>query len=164
MNLTKLFVSVLLQHLFRAENYNFSWIWLQQKVILPTKTCVIQVVLHQVLRKKMSVYTSNQTNITDCPITTDQDAQFLIGFRFWFGVVSCCVAITGNIQSFMIFLSFNNGSWNCFWKLLISSFLSLAVVLALYHRRLNADNNVQNIVHYINILSHTVAQEFSQMQ
>ena len=109
----------------------------------------------------MSVYTSNQTNITDCPITTDQDAEFLIGFRFWFGVVSCCVAITGNLQSFMIFLSFNNGSSNCFLKLLSSSVLS--EFFARFHRRLNADNNVQKIVHYTDILSHTVAQELAQM-
>ena len=126
MNLIKLFVCVLLQQLFRTEQKYFSWLRLQQTVILPTETCVIQVVLHQVLRKKMSVYTSNQTNITDCPITTDQDAEFLIGFRFWFGVVSCCVAITGNFQSFMIFCLFIMAAQiafeNC-WFLVLSVWL-----------------------------------------
>ena len=131
MNLIKLFVCVLLQHLFRTEQNYFSWIRLQQTVIPLTKTCVLQVVLHQVWRKKMSVYTSNQTNITECPITTDQDAEFLIGFRFWFGVVSCCVAITGNLQSFMNLLSFHNYSSNCFWKLLISNALSLGCFCSL---------------------------------
>ena len=120
--------------------------------------------LHQVLReKKMSVYTSNQTNITDCPIATDQDVEFLIGFRFWFGVVSCCVAITGNIQSFMIFPSFRNCSSSCFWILFISSVLSEAVDFARYQGCLNADNTVQNIIHCIDILSHTVAQELTKM-
>ena len=144
MNLIKLFVCVLLQHLFRTEQNYFSWIRLQQTVIPLTKTCVLQVVLHQVWRKKMSVYTSNQTNITECPITTDQDAEFLIGFRFWFGVVSCCVAITGNLQSFMNLCLFTITAQiafeNC-WFLM----LSVWVVFARYHLCLNANDDMKNI-------------------